>query len=113
MGSELLDQHLELCFTVGQCAIQKSLSCAIKRYGVMMAFAYIHANEHIDGPRMSWVLHISLRAMYARMQIHQSNLQVLLVPPPRQAIYSRGRIPLEPAKRLPSADQWSHGEAER
>ena len=35
----------------------------IERHGVVLALADIHADEHIDGLRMSWVLHISLPAM--------------------------------------------------
>jgi len=40
-------------------------------------------------------------AMYARMQIHQSNFQLLLVLPPSQAMHSRRRVPLKPGKGRP------------
>jgi hypothetical protein len=40
-------------------------------------------------------------ALHARMQIHQSNFQGLLVLLPCQAIHSRSRIPLEPGKGRP------------
>jgi hypothetical protein len=63
MESKFLNQRLNLRLALGQRPIPLSFAPANDRHSMVLALTDIHADEHFDALRISWVMRITLSAV--------------------------------------------------